>query len=255
MKAEEWFDLTGRAAIVTGGGSGIGRACAQALADAGAMVLVSGRRMNKLEETCAAVRQKGGICEAFAADLTDESASQAMVEACKAKFGRVDILVNSAGSRGANGALERELTAENLRATFAADFDATFFAVKYAWPEMEKCGGGSIVNIASLAALEARGPVVYAAAKGAVRSFSRGMAKRLGPMGVRVNTVYPGFIVTEMTRGVLDDPALKAHFEADSPLGRIGEAEDIAACVLYLAGDAARFVTGQDFVIDGGATC
>ena len=120
---------------------------------------------------------------------------------------------------------------------------------------MAENGGGTIINIASLAALSARGPVVYAAAKGAVRSFSRSMAKRLGPQGVRVNTIYPGFVITEMTQGVLDDPDLKARFEKESPLGLIGRAEDIAACALYLAGDAARFVTGQEFVVDGGATC
>mgnify|MGYP001625508887 FL=1 len=126
---------------------------------------------------------------------------------------------------------------------------------RYAWPVMAENGGGTIINIASLAALSARGPVVYAAAKGAVRSFSRSMAKRLGPQGVRVNTIYPGFVITEMTQGVLDDPDLKARFEKESPLGLIGRAEDIAACALYLAGDAARFVTGQEFVVDGGATC
>ena len=253
MKPDELFDLTGRVAIVTGGGSGIGRACALALTEAGASVLVVGRRREKLEEVCAAAET--GLCEAFSADWTDEENCRAMVDACKAQFGRVDILINSAGSRGASGTLEEELTAENLRGTFAADFDSTFFAIKYVWPAMAETGGGSIISIASLAALQARGPVVYSAAKGAVRSFSRTMAKRLGPKGIRVNTIYPGFVVTEMTRGVLDNPTLQAHFQSESPLGLIGEAEDIAGCVLYLAGNAARFVTGQDFVIDGGATC
>lgn len=255
MKPAEWFDLTGRTAIVTGGGSGIGRACALALAEAGAAVLVVGRRMEKLEETRAAVRATGGVCEAFSADLTREENCRTMVEVCQSRLGRVDILINSAGSRGASGDLEKELTAENLRATFAADFDSTFFATRYAWPVMAANGGGTIINIASLAALSARGPVVYSAAKGAVRSFSRSMAKRLGPQGIRVNTIYPGFVITEMTQGVLDDPDLKARFEKESPLGLIGRAEDIAACALYLAGDAARFVTGQEFVVDGGATC
>lgn len=253
MKPDELFDLTGRVAIVTGGGSGIGRACALALTEAGASVLVVGRRREKLEDVCAAAQT--GLCEAFSADLTDEENCRAMVDACKARFGRVDILINSAGGRGASGTLEEELTAENLRGTFAVDFDSTFFAIKYVWPAMAETGGGSIINIASLAALQARGPVVYSAAKGAVRSFSRTMAKRLGPKGIRVNTIYPGFVVTEMTCGVLDDPALQARFQSESPLGLIGEAEDIAGCALYLAGNAARFVTGQDFVIDGGATC
>ena len=213
------------------------------------------RRMEKLEETCAAAREGGGVCGAFSADLTVEENCHAMVKACQSQFGRVDILINSAGSRGASGDLAEELTAENLHATFAADFDSTFFATRYAWPVMAANKGGTIINIASLAALTARGPVVYSAAKGAVRSFSRSMAKRLGPQGIRVNTIYPGFVITEMTQGVLNDLNLKARFEKESPLGLIGRAEDIAACALYLASDAARFVTGQEFVVDGGATC
>lgn len=127
--------------------------------------------------------------------------------------------------------------------------------MKYAYPMCAEHNVGSIINIASLAALSARGPIVYSAAKGAVRSFSRSMAKRLGPEGVRVNTIYPGFVITEMTQGVLEDPQKKAYFESESPLGLIGISDDIAACALYLSSNAARFVTGQDFVIDGGATC
>ena len=96
---------------------------------------------------------------------------------------------------------------------------------------------------------------MYSAAKGAVRSFSRTVAKRFGPLGIRVNTIYPGFIVTEMTQKALEDETMRQHLLKESPLGLIGEVEDVAFCALYLASDAARFVTGQDFVVDGGATC
>ena len=137
----------------------------------------------------------------------------------------------------------------------AVDLDSTFMAIKYAWPECAKNGAGSIINIASLAALRASGPIVYSAAKGAVKSMSRTLAKRLGGEGVRVNTIYPGFILTEMTAGVREHPELEARFRGESPLGLLGTVEDIGHCALYLASDAARFVTGQDFVIDGGATC
>ncbi len=249
------FDLTGRAALITGGGSGIGKGCAVTLAEAGAKVLVVGRRLSKLEEVKAEIEANGGVCECFSADLTVETNCKAMVEECVAKFGRLDILVNSAGGRGAHGDLEAEFSAENLRGTMALDFDPTFNAIKYSSPEMEKTGGGSIINIASLAALRASGPIVYSAAKGAVKSMSRTLAKRLGDRKIRVNTVYPGFIVTEMTAGVMDHPEIRAKYEAESPLGLLGQAEDIAWCALYLASDAAKFVTGQDFVIDGGATC
>ncbi len=178
-----------------------------------------------------------------------------MVEACVEQFGRLDVLINSAGGRGAHGALEEEFSTENYRETMAVDLDSTFMAIKYAWPECAKHGVGSIINIASLAALRASGPIVYSAAKGAVKSMSRTLAKRLGGERVRVNTIYPGFILTEMTAGVRENPELTARFQGESPLGLLGEVEDIGYCALYLASDAARFVTGQDFVIDGGATC
>lgn len=249
------FDLTGRVALITGGGSGIGKGCAIALAEAGAKVMVVGRRLSKLEEVKAETEALGGVCECFSADLTEEAACKAMVDACVEKFGRLDILVNSAGGRGAHGDLAVEFSTENLRETMTLDFDSTFNAIKYAYPEMEKSGVGSVINIASLAALRASGPIVYSAAKGAVKSMSKTLAKRLGDKKIRVNTIYPGFIVTEMTAGVMDHPEVRAKYEAESPLGLLGQAEDIAYCALYLASDAAKFVTGQDFVVDGGATC
>ncbi len=201
------------------------------------------------------VSDAGGIAHFFSADLTKEESCKAMVEACVEKFGRLDILVNSAGTRGANGKLEEEFSTENFHEVMDADFSATFMAIKYAYPECAKNRVGSIINIASLAALAARGPIVYSAAKGAVRSISRTLAKRFGPMGIRVNTIYPGFILTEMTEKIRQNPGLEAKYREESPLGLLGESIDVAYCALYLASDAARFVTGQDFIIDGGAAC
>lgn len=255
MKKSNLFDLTGRVALITGGGTGIGKGCARLLAQQGAKVMVVGRRMEKLEEVKAEITAGGGVCACCSADLSKEEGCKQMVAACVAEFGRLDILINSAGGRGAHGELETEFSTENFRHTMSADFDSTFFSIKYAYPECAKNGVGSIINIASLAALRASGPIVYSAAKGAIKSMSKTLAKRLGPEHIRVNTIYPGFILTEMTAGVRDDPAMTARFTAESPLGLLGEVEDIACCALYLASDAARFVTGQDFVIDGGATC
>lgn len=253
MNPFDIFDLTGRAALITGGGSGIGRGCAEILAAAGAKVMIVGRRMHKLEEVQAAIQSAGSACACFSADLTDEENCKAMVDACVQAFGRLDILVNSAGTKGANSSLEAEFSAANLRDTMAADFDSTFNAIKYAYPECAKNGVGSIINIASLAALRASGPIVYSAAKGAIRSMSRTLAKRLGSQKIRVNTIYPGFILTEMTAGVKDHPEVLEKYAGESPMHMVGEAEDIGWCALYLASDAARFVTGQDFIVDGGA--
>ncbi len=255
MSIQKAFDLTGRVALVTGGGSGIGKGCARVLAEAGANVVVVGRRMAKLEEVQREIRDAGGVCECFSADLMVEENCKAMVDFCVEKFGRLDILINSAGGRGAHGKLEEEFATENLRETMAMDFDSTFLAIKYAYPQCEKHGVGSIINIASLAALRASGPIVYSATKGAIRSVSRTLAKRLGEKRVRVNTIYPGFIVTEMTERIHEMPEQEAKMRADSVLGLLGEVDDIAYCALYLASDAARFVTGQDFVVDGGAMC
>lgn len=248
------FDLSGRVALITGGGTGIGRGCAEMLASAGASIMVIGRREEKLRIACDAIHEQNGIAAFHAADLSSEEGCKSAVDACINRFGRIDILINSAGSRGENGDLCQELSAENYRHTLAADLDSTIFMVKYAYPLCAEHGKGSIINISSLAALEARGPVVYAAAKGAIRSFSRTLAKRLGPQKVRVNTIYPGLIITEMTEGILERPELEKHYREESPLGLLGRVEDIAYCALYLASDAAAFVTGQDFVIDGGAT-
>lgn len=249
------FSLNGRTALITGGGSGIGQGCAMLFAQAGASVMIVGRREEKLQHVRAEITRQGGICEYVSTDLSVEDGCQKAVETCVERFGRLDILINSAGSRGANGNLEDEFSTENYRHTMSADLDSTILTVKYAYSYCAEHHAGSIINIASLAALQARGPVMYSAAKGAIRSFSRTLAKRLGPLGVRVNTIYPGLIITEMTQGILERPDLEAHYRRESPLGLLGEVNDIACCTLYLASDAARFITGQDFVIDGGATC
>lgn len=254
MNYQKAFDLSGRVALITGGGNGIGKGCAKLLADAGASVMIVDLREDSACAVCDEIQEAGGSAAFFQADLSKEENCKAAVDACVSQFGRLDILINSAGTQGANGDLEKELSDENYRFIMAVDLDATVFMAKYAYPFCAQHGKGSIINISSLAALEARGPVVYAAAKGAIRSFSRAMAKRLGPQKIRVNTIYPGLIVTEMTAKILERPELEKHYRDESPLGILGHTEDIAYCALYLASDASVFVTGQDFVIDGGAT-
>ena len=214
---EQYFDLTGRVALVTGGGSGIGKGCAKTLALAGAKIFIVGRRENKLLAAAEEIHAASGECRYISADLTKEDSCRAAVAACISQYGRLDILINSAGSRGAHGTLKDELTAENLHETMAADFDSTFMMIAQSYEELAKSDNGSIINIASLAALQARGPVVYSAAKGAVKSMSRTLAKRLGPDHVRVNTIYPGFIITEMTEKIHDMPEQEEKMRSPSP--------------------------------------
>lgn len=248
------MDLTGRCALITGGGSGIGRGCAEMLAQAGADVVIVGRREAKFRQVQEGILAAGGSCEIYPADLTADENCERMAAFCLEKFGRIDILVNSAGSTGKRGTLEEEMAADNFGKTMAVDFNAVFAACRSVIPAMKAQKSGSIINIASLAALQARGPIVYSAAKGAVRSFSRSLAGQLGADNVRVNSVYPGFIVTEMTEKIEQYPEQAAALRAESVLNAFGHVEDIAYCVWYLASDAAKFVTGQEFVIDGGTT-
>ncbi len=255
MNITKMYDLTGRCALVTGGGSGIGKSCAQALAQAGASVVITGRRTQKLEETKKSIEEKGNICQFISADLTLEENCRKAVDFCKNTFGRLDILVNNAGSRGASGTLEEEFSTENLKQTMNTDFVSTFQCIKHAWPECAKNGVGSIINIASLGALRAGAQLAYSAAKGAVKSITKTLAFRLGPRHIRVNTIYPGFIMTEMTQGIKSMPEQEAALRAESPLGLLGQPEDIGLAVVYLASDAARFITGSDLIIDGGAMC
>ena len=253
-KLEALTNLSGKAVVITGGGAGIGRETSKLLADAGASVMIMDLSMEKLEAVQKEIESEGGVCHIFKGDVTKEEDARKMADSCMERFGRIDGLVTCAGTQGANNDLEKELSEENIEKIIGVDLLGVIYSIKYAYPEMIKSGGGSIVNISSLAAISARGPIIYSAAKGGVKSFSRNLAKRLGPQNVRVNTVYPGFIVTEMTQQIYEHPDLVERFEKDSPLGMLGNVDDIAYCILYLLSDASRFVTGQDFVIDGGAT-
>lgn len=198
------------------------------------------------------IQNSGARCEIFIGDLTIEENCKQMVEDTVNAYGRLDIIVTSAGALGHDSDLETEFSTENFTKTMKIDLESTFMAVKYSYKECAKNGTGLIITIASLAALKANGPLVYATAKGAIRSFSKNLAKKIGPMGVRVNTIYPGFILTEMTKPILDMPELLQEVKDGTVTNTIGLPEDVGNCAVYLASDAARYITGQDFVIDGG---
>lgn len=214
-----------------------------------------GRKQQKLEEVKKSIESAGGICDYLSCDVSSEEDCKKLIGACISQFGRIDILVNNAGTSGSTAKMEDQFKTEHYQAVMKTDFDSVFMMIKYAYPECAKNGVGSIINISSSAALKAAGPIVYTAAKGAIKSMTRVLAKNFGPMNVRINSIYPGMIDTEMTHSALATPEGEAMFKAMSPLGLIGQPDDIAYGALYLASDAARFVTGQDLVIDGGFTC
>jgi NAD(P)-dependent dehydrogenase (short-subunit alcohol dehydrogenase family) len=255
--------LAGKVALVTGGASGIGRACAQRLAEEGAFVVVTDIRDGG---ACVAeIAAEGGKVCFFRHDVASESDWETVIAGIKTKNGRLDILVNNAGIAIAGPITELSLA--DWRRQQAINLDGVFLGFKHALPLMRAGGGGSIINIASTAALVGSGNLVsYSATKGGVRALSKSMALQCAALkdGVRVNSVYPGIVDTPIYGTLEGTPQFAAdgakHISRDPealaarfvPLGKAGSPEDIAAGVFYLASDDSRYVTGTELVIDGG---
>lgn len=244
-------DLAGRVAVVTGGGSGIGLACAQALAAAGAAVVVTGRTQAKLDQAVQTIEAGGGRAVAVAGDVSDGADVLHMVHAATAAFGRLDIVVCSAGISPAGRVTD--ISEAEWDTCLAIDLRSVFLAAKYAIPVMQAQGeGGALINIAgTLGIRPCRNKAAYAAAKAGVINLTRAIALDYAAERIRSNVICPGYIDTPLNDGF--DPVDRDAFLADSqPLPGLIQAEDVASMALYLASDAAHMVTGQVFVIDGG---
>ena len=247
--------VAGKVALVTGGGSGIGRASSLTLAREGATVVVTDLNGDSAAETVSLVLQAGGKARSMAHDTTDETVWQAVVASIRATEKRLDIVLNNAGV-GGGGKLLKDTSLEDWRFVNGANVEGVYMGTKYGIELMEEAGnGGSIINISSIyGKVGAVGSVSYNASKGAVCVMSKGAALECGQAGngVRVNTIHPGFIFTGMTEGRLQRNDFRDWALKRTPIGRIGEAQDIANGVLYLASDESSFVTGTELVIDGG---
>lgn len=258
MANVDGFGIAGKVAIVTGGGAagdgiGNGRAAAILMAREGAKILVVDRDLPLAERTVEMIREAGGDAAAFAADVTQATACEALVKAALDRWGRVDILDNNVGI-GSRGSVVEETQARWER-VMQVNVSTMFLASKYAIPAMvETAGGGSVINVSSISALRPRGLTAYSASKGAVIALSRAMAIDHAPDGVRVNCVAPGPVYTPMVyeRGMSDQA--RANRAKASPLGIEGTGWDIGNAVLFLASERARYITGQTLVVDGGAT-
>jgi meso-butanediol dehydrogenase/(S,S)-butanediol dehydrogenase/diacetyl reductase len=239
----------GRVAIVTGGASGIGAATVRLLAGEGAKVAIFDLDRHKGERLAA---ELGADRATFSAvDVADAGALAAAVDAVAGRFGRLDILVNNAGI----GALAKtpELPVEAWRQVMAVDIDAVFYACRAAIPHMREAGGGAIVNTASISgAAGDYGMTVYNAAKGAVINYTKALAIDHALDGIRVNSVSPGLIDTQLTDGLREAPDLLAEWTAGIPMKRAGRPEEMAAVIAFLASDAASYVTGSNIIADGG---
>lgn len=242
--------LDGKVAIITGAGSGQGAVEAKLFAKEGAKVVLTGRRMEPLEKVAEEIKSAGGDAIAVKHDVASEADWQDVIQKTIEAYGSLHILVNNAGIALIKTA--EETTLEDWHKVMDTNATGTFLGIKHAIPEMRKAGGGSIVNISSIAGILGLGAAAYNASKGAVRTLTKNVAADYAKENIRVNSVHPGVIITPMTQEFLDDPDSKANFEAMTPLPRLGIPEDVAYGVLYLASDESSFITGTELIIDGG---
>lgn len=247
------FLLTGRAAIVTGAGSGIGRAAAEALAAFGAEVGVLDRDRAAAEATVKAIITSGGTAAAFAADVTDEAQIEAAFRQVVQAFGPLAILVNSAGL--AIRAPTVDLDLESWNKVVAVNLTGVFLCCRHAARSMTGGRGGSIINIASIMGLSGGGlypNISYQSTKGAVVNMTRALAVEWAPLGIRVNAVAPTWVRTPFIAPLLAQPELVKKIEAMTPLGRLADPADVTGAIVFLAGPASAMVTGHTLPVDGG---
>lgn len=244
------FRLDRKRALVTGAGRGIGLALAVALAEAGAQVTLCSRTAAEVEAGAAAIRTRGGSSDALVLDVVDVAAVRRAIAALPP----FDILVNNAG--GNRPAPFLEVTEDDFDALMRLNVRAAFFTAQAVAARMAAAGTrGSIINISSQAGrVAAAGRSVYTTSKFAIEGLTKVMAVELAPMGIRVNSICPTFIETDMTRPSLDEPGFRSFVLSKIRLGRLGSVEDLMGAVVFLASDASSLMTGSSLVVDGGWT-
>jgi len=247
------FKLDGRIALVTGSSQGIGLAIARGLAEAGARVVLNGRDTAKLEKSAAALGATGLSASISPFDVTDAEAAAAAVDRIERTVGPIAILVNNAG-------IQRRTPLEDFpeatwREVLATNLDSVFYVAKPVARHMISRRRGSIINICSVMSELARPTVVpYTAAKGGVKMLTKGMATDWGRHGIRVNGIGPGYFATELNKALIADAKFDGWVKGRTPLGRWGELDELVGAAVFLASDAASFVTGHVLYVDGGMT-
>ena len=250
--------VAGKTALVTGAGTGIGRAVCVRLAEEGAEVAVTSRNAAHIDATCAEVEAATGRRPlSWELDVADREAVDRVVGEAAERLGGIDVLSNNAGIELVHGPSLEETTDEEWELLFRVNVTGMFWVCRAALPSLRD--GGSIVNMASMNSFVAwENDAPYTATKGAVLQFTRALALELAPRNIRVNAVCPGVIDTPLTDSFLalaDDPAgLRAEYAAVSPLNRLGTAREVANCVLFLASEESSFVTGAPLLVDGATT-
>ena len=245
--------VEGKVALISGGSGGIGAATAKLLAREGAAVVIADILEDEGQATESSIAEAGGRALFVNLDVTSEDSWNNAVRSAVSSFGKLDILVNNAGVSHRAGV--EETTSEAWDNVMDVNVKGVFLGTKAAIPEMRKAGGGSIINISSIYGLVGSGTsAAYHSSKGAVRIFNKSTAIQYASENIRANSVHPGFVDSPMTRAHHDNPNIHEERVAKMPLGRMGEPEDIAAGILYLASDESSFVTGAELVIAGGMT-
>lgn len=254
MRLEQLFSLKGKVAIVTGASSGLGVTFAHTLAEAGANLEITARRVDKLNEVANKLGSFGVKVKAFQCDVSSESQVRALVSDTERTFGRVDVLVNNAGVAAMEPATD--ISVEDWNRVVSINLTGSFLCARESAKRMIKQGGGKIINIASI--YGAVGDVFpaspYYATKGAIMNLTRDLAVEWAPFKINVNAIAPGFFPSEMTEAIFRDPHYLEYVNKQTPLGRTGDPEDLKGAIVYLASPASDYVTGQVLFVDGGWT-
>ena len=250
---DDAFDLGGRRALVTGASRGIGRAIAVGLAAHGANVVAVARSADGLAETVGAAAGKRGAVSAHAADLSSPESIERCVQAAADSLGGIDILVNNAGTSHASYVEDTDLS--TWERVVDLNLRSCWLLARAASPHLHADGGGKLINVASILGLVgSRGESAYVAAKHGLIGLTRALALEWAQHNVQVNALAPGYVETEMTRGMLEDDVLASSVVNNTPIGRWGQADEIVGPTVFLASRASSFVTGQVLVVDGGWT-
>jgi NAD(P)-dependent dehydrogenase (short-subunit alcohol dehydrogenase family) len=252
----ELFDLSGKVALITGSSRGIGRAIAEAMADAGARVVITSRKQGACEAVAAAIDKRHGEARAIAipASISDKAALEALVARTMAQWGHIDILVCNAASNPYYGPMAG-ISDEQFRKIFANNVLSNHWLISMVAPQMIQRRDGAIILVSSIGGFIGSSTIgAYNVSKAADFQLVRNCAVEYGPHNIRINAIAPGVIRTDFARPLWEDPEHEAALNKATPLGRIGEPQDIAGAAVFLASPAGRYVCGQTIVVDGGVT-
>jgi NAD(P)-dependent dehydrogenase (short-subunit alcohol dehydrogenase family) len=249
------FDLSGKVAVITGSSRGIGRAIAERMAEAGARVVVSSRKLDACKIVADAINASHpGAAIAAAASISSKDALQRLVDTTREHFGRIDILVCNAASNPHFGAMSG-ISDDQFRKVLENNVIANHWLAQMVAPEMMARREGAIIIVSSIGGFRGSNAIgAYNISKAADFQLARNLAVELGPHGIRVNCIAPGLIKTDFARALWEDETTRRRVLDDTPLGRIGEPDDVAGTAVFLAAAAGRFITGQTIVVDGGLT-